>query len=82
MKTQKLISQLQSRIAKRRKEISYYWSAIREGLFEEEIAQYDKAIAIDLGHDQKLDKQLLRALCNNMKEHKQAFFAGCDFWEL
>lgn len=57
---QKLISKLQSRIARRRKEIAYYWSVIREGLFSYEIAQYDKAIAIDLGKEQKLDKQLLQ----------------------
>ena len=78
---QKLISKLQSRIAMRKCFLSASWRS-HDCMIESISKRAFRRDIVALGEYQKLDKQLLKALCNNMKEHKQAFFAGCDFWEI
>jgi len=82
MNIQKLISQLQSRVADRKWEIAMHWNFYHMYAEDCEGKDRHRNRANDLGKDQKLDKQLLKALCNITKERKQAFFAGCDWMEL
>lgn len=68
-----LISQLQSRIAKRRSAIDFHWELwdiykdVDDGLDD----YSDKIIANKLGIEQKLDKQILRELYDNQNEVKE-----------
>jgi hypothetical protein len=59
MNKQKLISALQSRIAKRKAAIAYWWSKYEGyGL----LFSLDKDTAQELGYEQKVDKALLKML--------------------
>jgi hypothetical protein len=66
MNKQKLISALQSRVAKRRVKIAYEWFLFHYEGCEFDWDEYDKIgareLAIRLGYEQKVDKALLKML--------------------
>lgn len=71
MNKQKLISVLQSRVAKRRMHLASYWE-----LFEELVAEDSgdseafKMHLLRLGDEQKEDKQILKQLVKDERGHK------------
>lgn len=59
MNKQKLISALQSRIAKRKESIKYFWKEYEK---YKRLYTADRITAQELGYEQKVDKALLKML--------------------
>jgi DNA-binding protein H-NS len=59
MNKQKLISALQSRIAKRKESIKYFWKEYEK---YKRLYTADRITAQELGYEQKVDKALLKIL--------------------
>ena len=68
MNKQKLISTLQSRIAKRKAVITFFW---REYVKYERLYSIDKDSAQELGAEQKEDKQILKQLVEDERSIKE-----------
>lgn len=68
MNRQQLISALQSRIAKRKAVIAFFW---REYEKYERLYSADKASAQELGTEQKEDKGILKQLVGAERELKE-----------
>jgi len=68
MNKQKLISELQSRITKRKESIKYFWKEYEK---YRRFYTADRITAQQLGYEQKFDKQLLRQLIVDERELKE-----------